>query len=101
MTSTTANIMPTQLAAQLMTDIIQAGSDNRPPMLSRGSYTQWVSRMRRFIEDKPDGDMIWHSIEYGPFKRQEVMIPSTSDPPSAPTIGPQMIQHSQMKIKLT
>lgn len=50
-------------------DVAQAGSDNRPPMLVKGLYTQWVNRMRRFIEDKPDVDLIWNSIEQGPYIR--------------------------------
>ena len=63
-------------------DIIQAGSDNHLPMLSRGSYTQWPSPMQHFIEDKPEGDLIWHCIQHGLYKRREVTVLSTSDPPT-------------------
>lgn len=54
--------MTLQITAQMIStshiDIIQDSFDNHPPMFSCGSYTQWAGRMKHFIEDKPDGELM-------------------------------------------
>ena len=44
-----------------------AGAENRPPMLEKGGYLQWTSRMLRYIKTKPNGKLMIKSIQDGPF----------------------------------
>ena len=40
-----------------------AGAENRPPMLEKGGYLPWTSRMLRYIKTKEDGKLMIKSIE--------------------------------------
>ena len=63
-------------------DIHAAGAENRPPMLSKGGYSQWASRMMRYLKSKPNGKLLIHSIVNGPFKPIQVLDPG--DPNGTP-----------------
>ncbi|GJZ39876.1 hypothetical protein Tco_0586439 [Tanacetum coccineum] len=52
--------------------IANAGSENRPPMLKKGSYVPWSSRFMRYIDGKKEYcKMLKDSIENGPYKMKE------------------------------
>ena len=67
-------------------DIHAAGAENRPPMLEKGGYLPWTSRMLRYIKTKEDGKLMIKSIEQGPFKPIQVLDPGNPDttPPTQP-----------------
>ncbi|GJX30912.1 hypothetical protein Tco_0240767 [Tanacetum coccineum] len=46
--------------------MINAGADNRPPMLEKSMYDSWKSRMELYIENKKNGRMILNSVPNGP-----------------------------------
>ncbi|GJZ58421.1 hypothetical protein Tco_0613915 [Tanacetum coccineum] len=43
-------------------------------MLYRGGYTQWESRIKRFIDEKPNGKLILNSIFNGLYVYREITI---------------------------
>ena len=71
-------------------DIHAAGAENRPPMLSKGGYSQWASRMMRYLKSKPNGKFLVKSITDGPFKPRNIRDPGEPDgtPPVQPFYRP-------------
>lgn len=67
-------------------DIHVAGVENRPPMLSKGGYSQWASRMMPYLKSKPNGKFLIKSIVDGPFKQIQVLEPG--DPNGTPPMQP-------------
>ncbi|GJS67701.1 hypothetical protein Tco_0682266 [Tanacetum coccineum] len=55
-----------------------AGTDTRPPMLVESDYDSWKIRIHRYIRGKPNGKLIWKSIQNGPTPH-----PMVTDPPPA------------------
>ncbi|GJR75452.1 retrovirus-related pol polyprotein from transposon TNT 1-94 [Tanacetum coccineum] len=55
-----------------------AGTDTRPPMLVEDDYDSWKIRIQRYIRGKPNGKLIWKSIQNGPTPH-----PMVTDPPPA------------------
>nr|GEY41221.1 hypothetical protein [Tanacetum cinerariifolium] len=43
--------------------IMKAGSKDRPPMLARGNYVQWRSRIKRYIDTKPNHELIHYCLK--------------------------------------
>nr|GEU45213.1 hypothetical protein [Tanacetum cinerariifolium] len=58
-------------------DIYAAGSESRPPMLSKENYVPWSSRLLRYAKSRPNGKLIHNSIINGPYVRR--MIPKPGD----------------------
>nr|GEU32051.1 hypothetical protein [Tanacetum cinerariifolium] len=55
------------------------GANERPQMLEKGNYTLWESRFRRFLDNKlEDEELMWNSIEKGPYKRPMIPNPDNS-----------------------
>nr|GEU89955.1 hypothetical protein [Tanacetum cinerariifolium] len=48
--------------------IVIAGSKDRPPMLAPGNYVQWKSRIKRYIDTKPNHELIHHCLKNPPYK---------------------------------
>ncbi|GJS25436.1 retrovirus-related pol polyprotein from transposon TNT 1-94 [Tanacetum coccineum] len=49
--------------------LADAGSENRPPMLKRGSYIPWESRFRRYLNLKRDNQRwLLKSLDEGPYE---------------------------------
>ncbi|GJU75138.1 hypothetical protein Tco_1272208 [Tanacetum coccineum] len=72
-----------------------AGTDTRPPMLVESDYDSWKIRIHRYIRGKPNGKLIWKSIQNGPTPH-----PMITDPP--PTDSAAMdcsISHSDDEIQ--
>ncbi|GKC52074.1 hypothetical protein Tco_1074819 [Tanacetum coccineum] len=51
---------------QMHNDIMAAGSKERPPVLAPGSYAQWKSCFMRYVDTKPNREMLKQCIEKGP-----------------------------------
>nr|GEW98142.1 hypothetical protein [Tanacetum cinerariifolium] len=50
--------------------IAYPGANERLPMLEKGNYIPWESRLRRFLDNKlEDEERMWNSIQNGPYKR--------------------------------
>ncbi|GKB17317.1 hypothetical protein Tco_1036470 [Tanacetum coccineum] len=66
------------MSASNQQSLVESGASDRPPILEKGNYIPWVSRFRRFLENKmEDGKWMWCSIEKGPYKSP--MIPNPDD----------------------
>nr|GEY21780.1 hypothetical protein [Tanacetum cinerariifolium] len=51
-----------------MTSIRQAGSNDHPPMLAPGNYVQWKSRIKRYIDTKPNHELIHYCLKNSPYE---------------------------------
>nr|GEX05476.1 hypothetical protein [Tanacetum cinerariifolium] len=54
--------MQTQTSNTLHNDIMEAGSKDRPPMLAPGNYVQWKSIIKRYIDTKPNHELIHYCL---------------------------------------
>nr|GEW40782.1 Gag-Pol polyprotein [Tanacetum cinerariifolium] len=60
--------MQTQTSNTLHNAIIEAGSKDRPSMFAPGNYVQWKSRIKRYIDTKPNHELIHHCLKNPPYK---------------------------------
>nr|GEW11974.1 hypothetical protein [Tanacetum cinerariifolium] len=60
--------MQTQTSNTFHNAIMEAGSKDRPPMLAPGNYVQWKSRIKRYINTKPNHELIHHCLKNPPYK---------------------------------
>nr|GFB07949.1 hypothetical protein [Tanacetum cinerariifolium] len=60
--------MQTQTSNTLHNAIMQAGSKDRPPVLAPGNYVQWKSRIKRYINTKPNHELIHYCLENPPYQ---------------------------------
>ncbi|GKD69397.1 hypothetical protein Tco_1323487, partial [Tanacetum coccineum] len=63
--------------ATLVENVLAAGAENRPPMLEKGYYDSWKSRILLFIEGKENKEMLLDSIYIGHFQFKEITVPAT------------------------
>nr|GEV76200.1 uncharacterized mitochondrial protein AtMg00810-like [Tanacetum cinerariifolium] len=66
------NTMQTQTANALHNAIMEAGSKDRPPMLAPGNYVQWKSIIKRYIDTKPNHELIHYCLQNPLYKYQWV-----------------------------
>nr|GEV14452.1 hypothetical protein [Tanacetum cinerariifolium] len=66
--SNTNNNLKTQTSNTLHNAIMEAGSKDRPPMLAPGNYVQWKSGIKRYIDTKPNHELIHYCLENPPYK---------------------------------
>nr|GEZ60642.1 hypothetical protein [Tanacetum cinerariifolium] len=57
------NNMQTQTSNSLHNAIMKAGSKDRLPMLAPGNYIQWKSRIKRYIDTKPNRELIHYCLK--------------------------------------
>nr|GEX62308.1 ribonuclease H-like domain-containing protein [Tanacetum cinerariifolium] len=57
------NNLQTQTSNTLHNAIMEADSKDRPPMLAPGNYVQWKSRIKRYINTKPNHELIHYCLE--------------------------------------
>ncbi|GKA75973.1 hypothetical protein Tco_0782351, partial [Tanacetum coccineum] len=71
--------LQTQLSKALHNAIMEASSKDRPPMLAPGNYVQWKSRIKRFIDTKPNSELIHYCLQNPPYTFQwaEKTVPVT------------------------
>nr|GFA71716.1 hypothetical protein [Tanacetum cinerariifolium] len=62
------NKMQTQTSNTLHNAIMEAGGKDRPPMLAPGNYIQWKSRIKRYIDTKPNHELICYCLKNPPYK---------------------------------
>nr|GFA09174.1 hypothetical protein [Tanacetum cinerariifolium] len=62
------NNMQTQTSNSLHNAIMKAGSKDRPPMLAPGNYIQWKSRIKCYINTKPNREHIHYCLENPPYE---------------------------------
>ena len=60
--------LQTQTSSSLHNAIMEAGSKDRPPMLVPGNYVQWKSRIKRYIDTKPNNEHIHYCLQNPPYK---------------------------------
>nr|GEV74171.1 hypothetical protein [Tanacetum cinerariifolium] len=60
--------MQTQTSNTLHNAIMEAKSKDRPSMLAPGNYVQWKSRIKRYIDTKPNHELIHHYLKNHPYK---------------------------------
>nr|GEV22146.1 hypothetical protein [Tanacetum cinerariifolium] len=60
--------MQTQTSNTLHNAIMEAGGKDRPPMLAPGNYVQWKSRIKRYIDTKPNHELIHYCLKNPPYK---------------------------------
>nr|GEU65641.1 hypothetical protein [Tanacetum cinerariifolium] len=66
--SNTNNTMQTQTSNTLHNAIMKAGGKDRPLMLAPGNYVQWKSRIKRYIDTKPNHELIHYCLKNPPYK---------------------------------
>ncbi|GJU83681.1 hypothetical protein Tco_1286046 [Tanacetum coccineum] len=66
--SNTNNNLQTQTSNALHNAIIEAGGKDRPPMLAPGNYFQWKSKIKRYIDTKPNNELIHYCLQNPPYK---------------------------------
>nr|GEX63936.1 cytochrome P450 76C1-like [Tanacetum cinerariifolium] len=75
--------MQTQTSNTLHNAIIEAGSKDRPPMLAPGNYVQWKSRIKRYIDTKPNHELIHYCLTNPPYElgwKEKVVLDSEGNP---------------------
>nr|GFD01265.1 hypothetical protein [Tanacetum cinerariifolium] len=60
--------MQTQTSNTLHSAIIEADSKDRPPMFAPRNYVQWKSRIKRYIDTKPNHELIHYCLMNAPYK---------------------------------
>nr|GFA36906.1 hypothetical protein [Tanacetum cinerariifolium] len=60
--------MQTQTSNTLHNAIMEAGSKDRPSMLAPGNYIQWKSRIKRYIDTKPNRELIYYCLVNPPYE---------------------------------
>ncbi|GJV85631.1 hypothetical protein Tco_1525529 [Tanacetum coccineum] len=71
--------------SQMQNDIMAAGSNDRPPMLSMGRYAQWQSHFMRYVNTKPNMKELKKCILNGLYVMTRVLVsakPTTKRDPS-------------------
>nr|GEW80940.1 hypothetical protein [Tanacetum cinerariifolium] len=64
--------MQTQTSNSLHNAIMEAGSKDRPPMLAPGNYIQWKSRIKRYIDTKPNRELIHYCLKNPPYELDQI-----------------------------
>ncbi|GJV87772.1 hypothetical protein Tco_1531710 [Tanacetum coccineum] len=66
--------------ATMAENIIVAGAENQPPMLNKGMYDSWKSRILLYIEG--NGEILIDSFNNGPLQfKKEIIVPATEGTP--------------------
>nr|GFC45013.1 hypothetical protein [Tanacetum cinerariifolium] len=60
--------MQTQTSNTLHNAIMEAGSKDRPPMFAPGNYVQWKSIIKRYIDTKPNHELIYYCLKNPSYK---------------------------------
>nr|GEW01872.1 hypothetical protein [Tanacetum cinerariifolium] len=60
--------MQTQTSNTLHNAIMEAGSKDRSPIIAPGNYVQWKSRIKRYIDTKPNHELIHYCLKNPPYK---------------------------------
>nr|GEX84037.1 hypothetical protein [Tanacetum cinerariifolium] len=75
--------MQTQTSNTLHNAIMEAGSKDRLPMLAPGNYVQWKSRIKRYIDTKPNHKLIHYCLMNPPYElgwKEKFVLDSEGNP---------------------
>nr|GEY76905.1 hypothetical protein [Tanacetum cinerariifolium] len=75
--------MQTRTSNTLHNAIMEAGSKDRPPMLAPGNYVQWKSRIKRYIDTKPNHELIHYCLKNPPYElgwKEKFVLDSEGNP---------------------
>nr|GEW26345.1 RNA-directed DNA polymerase, eukaryota, reverse transcriptase zinc-binding domain protein [Tanacetum cinerariifolium] len=75
--------MQNQTSNTLHNAIMEAGSKDRPSMLAPGNYVQWKSRIKRYIDTKPNQELIHYCLTNPPYElgwKDKVVLNSEGNP---------------------
>ncbi|GJV46507.1 hypothetical protein Tco_1431043 [Tanacetum coccineum] len=88
MSNTNTNLQ-TQTSNALHNVMMEVGGKDRPPMLAPGNYVQWKSRIKRYIDTKPNNELIHYCLQNPPykFKWTEKTVPITEGSSETTTEG--------------
>nr|GFA35951.1 hypothetical protein [Tanacetum cinerariifolium] len=78
--------MQTQTSNSLHNAIMEAGSKDRPSMLASGNYIQWKSRIKHYINTKPNQELIHYCLENPPYElgwKDKFIIDAEGNPTTA------------------
>ncbi|GJR55996.1 retrovirus-related pol polyprotein from transposon TNT 1-94 [Tanacetum coccineum] len=67
MSNTNTNLQ-TQTSNALHNAIMEAGGKDYPPMLAPSNYVQWKSRIKRYVDTKPNNELIHYCLQNPPYK---------------------------------
>ncbi|GJT74123.1 hypothetical protein Tco_1040848 [Tanacetum coccineum] len=84
--SNTNNTMKTQTSNSPHNAIMEAGGKERPPMLAPGNYVQWKSIIKRYIDTKPNHELIHYCLKNPPYE-YKFMTPDANATPVTPNEG--------------
>ncbi|GKB60867.1 retrovirus-related pol polyprotein from transposon TNT 1-94 [Tanacetum coccineum] len=66
--SNTNNNLQTQTSNALHNAFMEVRGRDRPPMLAPGNYVLWKSRIKRYINTKPNNELIHYCLQNPPYK---------------------------------
>ncbi|GJX03358.1 hypothetical protein Tco_0189274 [Tanacetum coccineum] len=67
-------------------EIMAAGSKERPPTLTPGSYAHWKLRFMRYVDTKPNRELLKKTIYEGPYIMTEITHPETPEDGDRPRV---------------
>nr|GEX42486.1 hypothetical protein [Tanacetum cinerariifolium] len=82
-TATYSMIWQTQTSNTLHNAIMEAGSKDHPPMLAPGNYVQWRSKIKRYIDTKPNHELIHYCLKNPPYElgwKEKFVLDSEGNP---------------------
>ncbi|GJS76199.1 hypothetical protein Tco_0726080 [Tanacetum coccineum] len=85
--SNTNNNMQTQTSSTLYNTIMEAGGKDRPSMLAPSNYIQWKSRIKRYIDTKPNNELIHYCLLNPPYQYKWITNPAHVKPETPGTEG--------------
>nr|GEV02373.1 hypothetical protein [Tanacetum cinerariifolium] len=81
--SNISNNMQTQTSNTLHNAIMEADSKDRPSMLAPGNYIQWKYRIKRYIDTKPNHELIHYCLTNPPYElgwKEKLVLDSEGNP---------------------
>ncbi|GJV61143.1 retrovirus-related pol polyprotein from transposon TNT 1-94 [Tanacetum coccineum] len=99
--SNTNNNMQTQTSSALHNAIMEAGGKDRPPMLAPGNYVQWKSRIKRYIDTKPNHELIHFCFKNPPYQYKLLTTDANATPVTPGNEGTSQQQQPRGKVMET
>nr|GEW23687.1 hypothetical protein [Tanacetum cinerariifolium] len=68
---------------EIRAEKIAPGSKDRPPMLAPGNYVQWKSKIKRYIDTKPNQELIHYCLTNPPYElgwKEKFVLDSKGNP---------------------
>nr|GEZ39100.1 hypothetical protein [Tanacetum cinerariifolium] len=94
--------MQTQTSNTLHNAIMEAGSKDRPSMLAPGNYIHWKSRIKRYIDTKPNRELIHSCLTNPPYElgwKEKPILDAEGNPTTATEKVFEMYQNVKQEIR--